>query len=387
MADNTTTTPTPQSNGVPLSGLPALDAPVNGEELLLITKNNQSLKTTAAALKAYINAEMATLAGMQQAVKAVSDRLDTLVNGNASSAIDTFNEIEAFLTGITDTETLTGLLADLKSAITAETDNKLSGKVDKVAGKGLSTNDYTNDDKAKLTALPTSTQLTEKIDEGKDSAVLQSLIERAEACGVVYNKTTGFFEHNGIVDLTTAEVTNMLTHVNEIFLLGGRRLQNLRARTNIVTASTYAKGWNADFANLDGVCGGNQIIEVLKIGDCQVGRGSVLACFVFQCCKLRKVIGELDIFNVSGIRDAFVSASCLEEITLYGLKVSISFADCPLLSLASLQFLVTNAANTSAITITVHKDVYDKLNDASNAEWNAVLTSAEAKQITFATTN
>lgn len=213
-----------------------------------------------------------------------------------------------------------------------------------------------------------------------------SLIERAEACGVVYNRKTGFFEHNGIVDLTTAEVTDMLTHVNEIFLPGGRRLQNLRARTNIVTASTYNKGWNADFVNLDGVCGRNQYIEVLKIGDCQVGRESVLTCFGHECRKLRKVIGELDIFNVSGIRDAFVSASCLEEITLYGLKVSISFADCPLLSLASLQYLVTNAANTSAITVTVHPEVYAKLTDEGNAAWNAVLTSAEAKQITFATT-
>lgn len=213
-----------------------------------------------------------------------------------------------------------------------------------------------------------------------------SLIERAEACGVAYNRKTGYFSHNGINDLTAAEVSDMLTHVNEIFLPGGGRMNMLKARTNIVTASTYSKGWNADFANLDGVCEGNQIIEVLKIGDCQVGGGSVLACFGFQCRKLRKVIGELDITNVSGFRDPFKFALCLEEITLYGLKASISFADCPLLSLASLQYLVNNAANTTAITVTVHPQVYAKLTDESNAEWHAVLTAAEAKNINFATT-
>lgn len=46
---------------------------------------------------------------------------------------------------------------------------------------------------------------------------------------------------------------------------------------------------------------------------------------------------------------------------------------------------MANAANTSAITITVHPDVYAKLTDESNAEWYAVLTAAAAKNITFAT--
>lgn len=42
---------------------------------------------------------------------------------------------------------------DLSAITTA-----LGGKVDKVTGKGLSANDYTDDDKAKLTALPTNEQ-------------------------------------------------------------------------------------------------------------------------------------------------------------------------------------------------------------------------------------
>ena len=46
-------------------------------------------------------------------------RLDTILNeDNATAVIDTFNEIEDFLQGITNTETLTGLLQDLKNEIT-----------------------------------------------------------------------------------------------------------------------------------------------------------------------------------------------------------------------------------------------------------------------------
>ena len=42
--------------------------------------------------------------------------------------------------------------------------------------------------------------------------------------------------------------------------------------------------------------------------------------------------------------------------------------------------------NSKAITITVHPDVYAKLTDESNADWHALMASAAAKNITFATT-
>ena len=63
---------------------------------------------------------------IQAAVAAVSSRIDTLVGTSAGEAIDTFNEIEAFLAGITDKETLVGLLNDLRSEITATVPTRLS---------------------------------------------------------------------------------------------------------------------------------------------------------------------------------------------------------------------------------------------------------------------
>lgn len=271
---------------------------------------------------------------------------------------------------------------DLSAITTA-----LGGKVDKVTGKGLSTHDYTDEDKAKLTELPTSTQLTEKIDEGKDSAVLQSLIERAEACGVVYNRKTGFFEHNGIVDLTTAEVSDMLTHVNEIFLPGGAKMAKLKARTNIVTASSFPAGWEIGFVQLDAVCAGNGYIEVLNIGNIAVISGSRLMHFAYACSKLHTIIGEIDLYYLAKPTYlAFARSAKLQEVRLRRAKLPLNFKDCPLLSLASLQYLVNNAANTKAITVTVHPDVYAKIQDETNTEWHALLAAGAAKQITFATT-
>ena len=63
---------------------------------------------------------------VQAAIAAINTRIDTLLGTSASEAIDTFNEIEAFLAGITDKETLTGLLNDLKTEIQALIPTKLS---------------------------------------------------------------------------------------------------------------------------------------------------------------------------------------------------------------------------------------------------------------------
>lgn len=88
-------------------------------------------------------------------VKALEQSLNTLVGNNASEAIDNFNEILRFLSGITDTQTLEGLLANIRS----DMQTYLSQKVDKESGKQLSTNDYTTEDKNKLAGIEAGAQV------------------------------------------------------------------------------------------------------------------------------------------------------------------------------------------------------------------------------------
>lgn len=53
-------------------------------------------------------------------IDALKSRLDTILNSeNTTAIIDTFQEIEAFLQGVTNTETLTGLLQEMKNEIVA----------------------------------------------------------------------------------------------------------------------------------------------------------------------------------------------------------------------------------------------------------------------------
>lgn len=103
-----------------------------------------------------------------------------------------------------------------------------------------------------------------------------------------------------------------------------------------------------------------------------------------RCPKLHTVNGVIDV-SKANIVGEFYDCQALKEIRIRGVVKSFSIQYSPLLSLASVDYMVMNAANTSPVTITVHPDVYAKLTDESNTEWNAVLTAAATKNITFAT--
>lgn len=85
------------------------------------------------------------------AVAALQDALDTLTGGDTTTAIENFQEVIDFLEGVTDQETLVGKLNTLNTLISA--------KVDKVTGKGLSTEDFTTAEKTKLAGIAAGAQV------------------------------------------------------------------------------------------------------------------------------------------------------------------------------------------------------------------------------------
>lgn len=114
-----------------------------------------------------------------------------------------------------------------------------------------------------------------------------------------------------------------------------------------------------------------------------------------RCEALREIDTPIQFTSLPD--SAFGFCAALEEVRLYKLAYNVSFDQSPILSLASLQYLVENATNTKTITVTVHPDVYAKLTgDITNAaaaaltaeelaQWQQVLTDAMAKNISFAT--
>lgn len=59
---------------------------------------------------------------IQEAIEGLQTQLNTLVSGDADTAIESFNEIIAFLEGVEDTETLEGIIASIEQQIADKQD-------------------------------------------------------------------------------------------------------------------------------------------------------------------------------------------------------------------------------------------------------------------------
>lgn len=273
------------------------------------------------------------------------------------------------------------------------------GLVPQIAGKGLSANDYTDEDKAKLTALPTKTELDASLASKQpaitasddiaplggdklaltDKAKMAELIATATAAGATYNYTTGYFEYNTLVDITTAQMRAILPFIT-LGRMGGNMdfrfiRPSVRTLTVYVDLAPICPSMNMTFAY------GFHTLEVVKFvtpNNDAFTPSDVTNTFRY-CQSLRLIDGTIDLSGIKGNIRLCDVCPALEEIRIKNLKSNIFFADSPLLSLTSIQYMVDNAANTTPITITLHPDAHARLTEE-------LIAQAAEKQITFATT-
>lgn len=150
---------------------------------------------------------------------------------------------------------------------------------------------------------------------------------------------------------------------------------------------------NATVTGSDLFCSHNGTIELC----CAVGSSTAyvngvtkLADFGQHCGKLRAVVGRLSCMGMTDKNAELPDAPKLEEIRIMPNNpnlTSLRIPDSPLLSLASLAFMVARRPDGSKpLAVTVHPEVYARLTDEANAEWNALVALAAEKQMTFTTT-
>lgn len=118
-------------------------------------------------------------------------------------------------------------------------------------------------------------------------------------------------------------------------------------------------------------------------------RGISCGEYMFNDCTALRHVGIYSPNNSTTVQNLNTWKGCLklEDINFSVIyRKSFSLKDSPLLSLATMQQIVSKAAATGeAFTITVHPDVYAKLTDESNAAWHQIILDGAAKDITFAT--
>lgn len=306
---------------------------LTGAEIVPFAKDGSNGAVTTAKLKEYAQPDLSAI------TTALGGKVDK-VTGKGLSTNDYTNE---------------------EKAAVATIDNK----VDKVSGKGLSANDYTDADKAKLTALPTNTQLTEKIDEAKLALFID---QWNAACG-----SYGKYDPANAPDAQHPFYLNTLwlTYAEAIKIAeqkpswGTRQTDFLwrNIKTNIPQLiGAVASAYDNCFSNIEVV--NLKYLSPTSMGTCFTGKDN-------------KSVLNFNAYMLESASGCFIAPN-LEVLEISNLKISLDLSKCPLINLASWQGLVTNAVNTSTITVTVHPEVYAKLTateHSAQARSNLVLKS------------
>ena len=250
-----------------------------------------------------------------------------------------------------------------------EVDGKVKPLADSIATKASTTELESIKDKINI------------FDKKLSSGTLRDLYISA---GAKYNEATGYYELNGLTDITEEEMRICYKDSTYLYLATSWRYiaAYSKLRTNIPMKS-YAR-WvlKTDLVMSFEGCGLLEVVNLYTINlehqlDC-----STCASAFRSCGKLRVVKG-LDLTHCStpeSVLGVFSGCTSLETIEIFNLAVNISFNDSPLLSKESVIHLISKAkpqsgAAVGSITITLHPTAYARLKDDAD-----IVAALEAKE-------
>lgn len=203
--------------------------------------------------------------------------------------------------------------------------------------------------------------------------------EAAGSCGT-FNEDTGYFELNGLTDITYEQALYIYRHTAQGGRFGQTSWKGLSFRTNLpIQGYGNTNAANEAFRECTSVETINLPTTYGK--HCRL---SAISRMFQQCVKLEAIIGApIYVWNVAGnsnVNNAFYMCHKLKEVRIvWNCNYNISFSDSPLLSYDTIEYFITNATNTAAITITLHPDAYARVTEE-------IFALAAEKNITIATT-
>ena len=226
-----------------------------------------------------------------------------------------------------------------------------------------------------------------------------------ESYGAVYNAETGYYELNGLTDITEEQMLEIYNASMAAFNafsnegtchVGLRSAKTVRTvldkyidRLNIWGATNMKFSAFAAFqqcGSLETVVLGNENSAVQLTG----GWSSM-----FNGCTSLRTLKWLNLSAFSGISDGYEFKSCskLAEVRIKGICTDLIFKDSPLIDYESWEYMVGNAKDGIGITLTVHPDTYSYLAGTAtppetvggtSEQWQSLVTAASEKGISFA---
>ena len=184
------------------------------------------------------------------------------------------------------------------------------------------------------------------------------------AVGAVWNAQTGFWELNGLKDITNEQMLTIYVETNN-FLMNQTNLQACycfsKCRTNIPNIPYLSSigrlrtNWSDFFRQ-----SANVEVIVFKAIHNYNFKPDTINGLCYYCPNLRLIDGILDVSKCKKQNSIdFFNCVKLESVKLYKLNYSIGLTYCKMLSSESVQYMIENATDAT-ITITLHHEAYDR---------------------------
>lgn len=212
----------------------------------------------------------------------------------------------------------------------------------------------------------------------KDSSLRDLYI----SAGAKYNETTGFYELNGLTDITEEEM-RVIYEKTWGWWIGLPNLNGFgdsSARTNI-PCPDYKRLYyqsNCNFSSTFAVTGNLDNLEVLNFNPVRYPNKDFTKLSIramnWMCqanTKPLTIMGTLDVGNVPDNNSLNIGGN-IKAINIKNLSKNIKFYGSKVLSKESVLYMINNSAATSAITIGLQQAVYDVMKD--DADIIAALT-------------
>lgn len=410
--------PTPDVGGQISAALVDYVKKVEGKGLSTNDFTNE-LKTKLEGITPYDPSEL------EAEIDKLETALNTLVGGNASNAIESFNEIIAFLDGISDSEDLDSIIASIEQQIASKYSKPLSG---------IPESDLSSDVQSSLNKAETALQeerykgtisavdANESVDEPEmdnsinvlDNGNIKVTINGVskdfmpatpsgdpmhhyyESLGAQWNdgedktlqipiygkdfNTTEYFPvvhkskrwyFNLLGDITNAQMAEIVSYPRSIF--GDDAYSNCKARTIVFEGNSLGAPISFDFFGTRS--------SIVSLYTKNAFYPSSARNIFYAAQNLKYVLGDPSnrgYFNGDyGIDSSWNGTpKNLEEIRIFTAKKNIGLQNSPKLSKTSVLFMVNEAIPTTAITIKLHATAYARV--ANDEEVIAALDAKNA---------
>ncbi len=222
------------------------------------------------------------------------------------------------------------------------------------------------------------------------------------ACGTYgkYNEATGYFELNGLIDITYKQAVKIYELYSEPITRLDEPHHSFQNTNNIRTLIPYSNMGNPSYltSNYFDI----SEFEVIRISKKQpLLLMAPVSNFFGRNGKIRAWLDVVIWFGNTAYNNnkATFSFNVYDRYTNHpfeyfrfgNVNFNVACQYYPNIGIDSFQYLVANrfpltTTGANPFTVTVHPDIYVKLIDPKNVEWNTLLNDALAKDIQFVTT-